>query len=81
MSIPVGMLGMALMALPFLLGSVRSVSVGQRIAMGGLIGITYYLIQQISGHLAGIMQWNVVLTVLSPGLLLIIAIVLLKRAS
>ena len=81
MSIPVGMLGMALMALPFLLGSVRSVSVGQRIAMGGLIGITYYLAQQISGHLAGIMQWNVVLTVLSPGLLLIIAIVLLKRAS
>jgi lipopolysaccharide export system permease protein len=82
MSIPVGILGMALMALPFLLGSVRSVSVGQRIAMGGLIGITYYLIQQISGHLAGIMQWNVVLTVLSPGLLLlVIAIVLLKRAS
>ncbi len=82
MSIPVGILGMALMALPFLLGSVRSVSVGQRIAMGGLIGITYYLIQQISGHLAGIMQWNVVLTVLSPGLLLlVIAIVLLRRAS
>lgn len=82
MSIPVGILGMALMALPFLLGSVRSVSVGQRIAMGGLIGITYYLVQQISGHLAGIMHWNVVLTVLSPGLLLlVIAIVLLKRAS
>ena len=50
--------------------------------MGGLIGITYYLIQQISGHLAGFIRWNVVLTVLSPGLLLlVIAIVLLKRAS
>ncbi len=82
MSIPAGVLGMALMALPFLLGSVRSVPVGQRIAMGGLIGITYYLVQQISGHLAGIMHWNVVLTVLSPGLLLLfIAIVLLKRSS
>lgn len=81
-SIPVGILGMALMALPFLLGSVRSVSVGQRIAMGGLIGITYYLIQQISGHLAGIMQWNVALTVLAPGLLLLgIAIILLKRSN
>lgn len=82
MSIPVGILAMALMALPFLLGSVRSVSVGQRIAMGGIIGISYYLIQQISGHLAGIMHWNVVLTVLSPGLLLlVIAIVLLKRSN
>jgi lipopolysaccharide export system permease protein len=70
------------MALPFLLGSARSVSVGQRMAMGGLIGISYYLIQQISGHLAGIMQWNVMLTVMAPGLLILgIAIVLLKRAS
>lgn len=82
MSIPVGILGMALMALPFLLGSVRSVPVAQRIALGGLVGISYYLIQQISGHVAGIMQWNVVLTVLSPGLLLLgIAIILLKRSS
>jgi lipopolysaccharide export system permease protein len=82
MSIPVGILGMALMTLPFLLGSVRSVSVGQRIAMGGLIGITYYLVQQISGHLAGIMHWNVVLTVMAPGLLILgIAVVLLKRTN
>lgn len=81
-SIPFGMIGMALLALPFLLGSARSISVGQRISMGGLIGITYYLAQQISGHLAGIMHWNVVLTVMAPGLLvLVIAAILLKRAS
>tara|TARA_R110001599_G_scaffold353815_1_gene598809 strand:- start:56176 stop:57267 length:1092 start_codon:yes stop_codon:yes gene_type:complete len=81
-SIPVGILGMALLALPFLVGSTRSVSVGQRIALGGLIGITYYLVQQISGHLAGIMHWNVVLTVLAPSLLvLLIAVVLLRRAN
>jgi lipopolysaccharide export system permease protein len=81
-SIPVGIIGMALLALPFLLGSARSISVGQRIAMGGLIGITYYLVQQISGHLASIMHWNVVLTVLAPGLLVLgIAILLLKRGG
>jgi lipopolysaccharide export system permease protein len=82
MSIPVGVLGMALLALPFLVGSTRSVSVGQRIAVGGLIGITYYLVQQISGHVAGIMQWNVMLTVLAPSLLILcIAVLLLRRAN
>jgi lipopolysaccharide export system permease protein len=81
-SIPFGVIGMALLALPFLLGSARSISVGQRIAMGGLIGITYYLAQQISGHLAGIMHWNVVLTVMAPGLVIFaVAAILLKRAS
>ncbi len=82
MSIPLGLLGMALLTLPFLLGSVRSVSVGQRVAMGGLIGISYYLVQQISGHLASIMGWNPTATVLAPGLLiLLVAIVLLRRAN
>lgn len=82
MSIPVGLLGMALLALPFLLGSTRSVPVGKRIAIGGLVGISYYLVQQISGHLAGIMHWNVALTVMAPGLLILItATVLVKRAN
>jgi lipopolysaccharide export system permease protein len=81
-SIPIGVLGMALLALPFLVGSTRSVSVGQRIALGGLIGITYYLVQQISGHLAGIMHWNVVLVVLAPSLVVLcIAALLLSRAN
>jgi lipopolysaccharide export system permease protein len=82
MSIPVGVVGMALMALPFLLGSVRSVSVGQRIAMGGLIGISYYLIQQISGYLAGIVHGHVLLIVMTPGLVVLLAaIIMLKRAG
>jgi len=82
MSIPLGLLGMALLTLPFLLGSVRSVSVGQRVAMGGLIGISYYLVQQISGYLASIMSWNAAFTVLAPGLLILsIAIFLLRRAN
>jgi lipopolysaccharide export system permease protein len=80
MSIPLGLLGMALLTIPFLLGSVRSVPVGQRIAMGGLIGISFYLLQQISGHLAGIMQWHSALTVMAPGLLVLcVAILLLNR--
>ncbi len=82
MSIPPGLLGMALLAIPFLLGSVRSVPVGQRVAMGGLVGVTYYLVQQISGHLAGILHWNAALTVMAPALVILgIAVFLLKRSN
>jgi lipopolysaccharide export system permease protein len=82
MSTPLGLLGMALLTIPFLLGSVRSVPVGQRIAVGGLIGISFYLLQQISGHLAGILHWNIALTVMAPALLvLLVATYLLKRLN
>ena len=82
LSIPIGVLGMALLSLPFLLGSTRSVPVGQRITVGALIGITYYLAQQISGHLAGILHWNAALTVMTPGLIILgVALVLLARAN
>jgi lipopolysaccharide export system permease protein len=81
MSIPLSLIGMALLSLPFLLGSTRSVPVGQRMALGGVIGISFYLVQQISGHLAGILQWNAALTVLAPGLLVLgVALTLLWRA-
>jgi lipopolysaccharide export system permease protein len=82
MSTPLGLLGMALLTIPFLLGSVRSVPVGQRIALGGVIGISFYLLQQISGHLAGILQWNIGLTVMAPALLVLcVAAFLLKRLN
>lgn len=82
MSIPIGLLGMALLALPFLVGSTRSVPVGKRIAVGGLVGISYYLVQQISGHLVGILHWNAAMTVLAPGLMILcVAVFLLKRAN
>lgn len=82
MSTLLGLLGMALLTIPFLVGSVRSISVGQRIAMGGLIGISYYLAQQISGHLAGILHWNPALIVMCPGLVVSgVALALLGRAN
>ena len=61
-----GLLAMALLSLPFLLGSVRSVSAGQRIIIGGMIGIGFYLVQQLSGHLAGMLGVNAPLAILTP---------------
>jgi len=66
-----GLLAMALLSLPFLLGSVRAVSAGQRAMIGGLIGIGFYLLQQLSGHLAGILGLNPALLILTPPFILL----------
>lgn len=77
-----GLLAMALLSLPFLLGSVRSVSAGQRVMIGGMIGIGFYLVQQLSGHLAGILGVNPPLAILTPPLLLLaIAITAIRHRT
>lgn len=74
------LLAMALMSLPLLLGSVRTVSASQRALTGGLIGIGFYLLQQLSGHLAGILGMNPSLLILTPPfLLLAIAIAAIRH--
>ncbi len=66
-----GLLAMALLSLPFLLGSVRNVSASQRAIIGGLIGIGFYLVQQLSGHMAGLMGLNPSLVILTPSFILL----------
>lgn len=76
------LLAMALMSLPLLLGSVRTVSASQRALTGGLIGIGFYLLQQLSGHLAGILGLNPSLLILTPPfVLLIIAIAAIRHRN
>jgi lipopolysaccharide export system permease protein len=66
-----GLLAMALLSLPFLLGSVRSVSASQRVMLGGLIGIGFYLLQQLSGHFASLLGLNPALIILAPPFILL----------
>ena len=76
------LLAMSLLSLPLLLGSVRSVSAGQRAMTGGLIGIGFYLLQQLSGHLAGILGLNPALVILTPPLVLLaIAIAAIRHRT
>ena len=44
---PLATLGMVLLAVPFVVGSLRNVSVGQRIMTGSLLGIGFYLFNAI----------------------------------
>ena len=76
------LLAMALLSLPFLLGSVREVSASQRAMIGGLIGIGFYLLQQLSGHLAGILGLNPAVLILTPPfILLAIAIAAIRHRN
>jgi lipopolysaccharide export system permease protein len=77
-----GLLAMALLSLPFLLGSVRSVSASQRAIIGGLIGIGFYLLQQLSGHLAGLLGLNPSIVLLTPPfVLLLIAVAAIRHRN
>jgi lipopolysaccharide export system permease protein len=77
-----GLMAMALLSLPFLLGATRAVSASQRAMIGGLIGIGFYLVQQLSGHLAGLFGMNPALVIMTPSLLLLaIAIAAIRRKN
>lgn len=77
-----GLLAMALLSLPFLLGSVRAVSASQRVMLGGLIGIGFYLLQQLSGHFASLFGLNPALIILTPPfVLLTVAIVAIRHRN
>lgn len=80
LSIPVSLVAMSLLGLPFLLGSVRSTPAGQRAAIGGSIGILFYLSEQTMGHLAILYDLNPAATALGPDvLLLVVALSILYR--
>ncbi len=48
---PLATAGMLLLAVPFVFGSMRGVSIGQRITTGALIGIGFYLFNAVFGRL------------------------------
>ncbi len=79
-SLPLGLLGMSILAIPFVLGSVRNASIGGRVALGGGVGIVFYLSEQIVGHLASLFELSPAPAALAPDLaILSIALVTLAR--
>jgi lipopolysaccharide export system permease protein len=73
MSMPVALLGMALLGLPFIMGSVRRIAAGYRIAAGAAIGIVFYLLNQIAGHLALIYDVGPAPAAFGPSALVLLA--------
>ncbi len=72
---------MVLLSLTFIFGSTRTRNASQRIFLGMLTGVVFHLANQIFGHLGLILNIPPILTTLLPvGLVLIIALRLLRRA-
>ena len=79
-SIPIGLLAMALLGFPFVIGSVRHVSAGQRAAIGGSVGILFYLVEQMTGHVALLYELNPIPAAMGPdAALLVVALASLYR--
>jgi lipopolysaccharide export system permease protein len=70
-SVVLAVIAMGLLSLPLLVGSTRSISASQRILAGGMVGIAFYLLQQVTGHLAGLFNLMPGLTVMTPVLVLL----------
>ncbi len=62
---------MVFAALPFVFGPLRSVGVGQRILIGVLVGIGFYLLNQTVGYLGLVYEFNPLLSAVLPTVLLL----------
>jgi lipopolysaccharide export system permease protein len=79
---PVGLLAMSLLGLPFVMGSVRTHSAGVRIAIGGGIGISFYLVERIIENLGVIFELSPAAVAAGPDLLFLgLALMGLRRVS
>ncbi len=61
--------GMMLLAVPFIFGSLRSVGIGLRITVGGLLGIGFYLFNGVFGRIALVYDLSPMLSAVIPTLL------------
>jgi lipopolysaccharide export system permease protein len=61
--------GMMLLAVPFIFGSLRSVGIGLRITVGGLLGIGFYLFNGVFGRIALVYDLSPMLSAVIPTLM------------
>lgn len=81
LSLPIGILGMALLGVPFVVGSTRTMAAGTRISIGIVIGILFYLAERTLGQVALLYGLPPRAMALGPDLMiLVLAIFALSRA-
>ncbi len=70
---PLSALVMLFIAVPFVFGGLRSVSGGQRVFIGILVGFGFYIISQIAGQMGRVYDLDPVLATLTPSLIFLLA--------
>jgi lipopolysaccharide export system permease protein len=76
---PFATAGMILLAIPFVFGSLRAVGVGQRIVVGALIGIGFYLFNGIFGRIGVVYNLSPLLSAVTPTFMVYAAWYLMMR--
>ena len=66
---PLSVLGLTVLALGFILGPLRQVSMGVRLSVGVLAGLTFKYLQDLFAPMSAVYEWPPVLAVLTPILL------------
>jgi lipopolysaccharide export system permease protein len=81
LSLPLGIFGMALLGVPFVVGSTRSMAAGTRISIGIAIGLMFYLAERTIGQVALLYGLPPLPMAMGPDILVaIIAVIALTRA-
>ena len=77
---PVAIAVMLLLAVPFVFGPLRSGSIGQRILVGFLVGLAFFLINQAFNHLGVVYNIPPLLSASLPALVFfVLALVMMRR--
>lgn len=67
---PLTVMAMMLFAVPFVLGSLRNSGAGQRLLIGILVGVGFYVLNEVSANLGEVYHWPPALAATLPSLLL-----------
>lgn len=82
LSVPLAVLAMTLLGLPFVLSAVQPRSSGYRIVIGGVVGITYYLVEQVAAYAATVVELPPAPAALAPAtVVLALALLAFRRAG
>ena len=76
---PLTAVTMVILAMPFIFGSLRSVSIGQRVLVGALIGVGFHMLNQAAGNIGLVYGINPIFTALLPPLLFLVAALFLAQ--
>jgi lipopolysaccharide export system permease protein len=81
LSLPLGILGMALLGIPFVVGSTRSMAAGTRISIGIVVGILFYLLERTLSQVALLYSLPAIPLAVGPDLVILaLAVFALMRA-
>ncbi len=80
-SLPLISATMIVLAVPFVFGSLRAVSIGQRVVVAALVGIGFQLLQQTAGQAALVYHLPPALGAFAPAALALLLVMLLWRRA